>query len=49
MPLLLLHQLFCRFAGGCSRECQLAAWKDGGHKQQCAQLKATFGSVGGLA
>ncbi len=35
----------CGVAAYCSRACQVQHWKEGGHKQECAQLAA--GSSGG--
>ena len=37
----------CRVAAYCSRACQVHHWKEGGHKQECAQLEAGSGGAGG--
>ena len=35
----------CRQAAYCSRGCQVRHWKEGGHKQECAQLAPAAGAA----
>ena len=39
----------CKAVAYCSRQCQVRHWKQGGHKQACAQLAAGAGSSGASA